>query len=291
MRFFPAALATLALVSTVAAEELVLVPGSAVTAPGGRIRGKVEKETPELVRVAGRDVPLDQVDEIIYDAPGLSYSQGKVQESVGELAKATDLYQKAIGEATNPLVAQDARFRHASVLTQRAKADPAVRDEAIKALQSIVSELPTSRHYGPALELLAELKLEAGNFDEADKALQDLSRLSWAADRSAVLQAQVMVKRGQSEQALGQLENLARRLPEGAPARRQAELAKAEALADLSRFDEAEQVVRAVIESASPEDSATLAPAYNTLGDCLRAAGKPRDALFAYLNTDILYPC
>ena len=45
-----------------------------------------------------------------------------------------------------------------------------------------------------------------------------------------------------------------------------------------------------MIDGADPEDAETLAPAYNTLGDCLRAAGNPRDALFAYLHTDILYP-
>ena len=29
--------------------------------------------------------------------------------------------------------------------------------------------------------------------------------------------------------------------------------------------------------------------AYNALGDCLRAANRPKDALLAYLHTDLLY--
>ena len=32
-----------------------------------------------------------------------------------------------------------------------------------------------------------------------------------------------------------------------------------------------------------------MASAYNTLGDCLRAAGRPKDALIAYLHTDVLF--
>jgi tetratricopeptide (TPR) repeat protein len=285
-----AILTVLVLAGVSTADDVVLVPGSTITAPGGRIRGKVERETPELVRIAGRDVPLDQIDDVTYDAPGATFTQAKARENGGDLDQAAELYRQAAGEVNNPLLAQDARFRGASALARRAQVDPSKRDAAIAALQGITSELSSSRHYGPALELLSTLHLDAQDFDAADRSLQELAKLSWASDRAAVLRSQVMVKRGQSEQALQELDTLAGRLPEGSPARIRADLARAEALAGLSRFDEAEQVVRSVIDEADPEDASTLAPAYNTLGDCLRAAGKPRDALFAYLNTDILYP-
>lgn len=286
-RFF---LAVLAVAGPAAADEVALVPNSTVTAPGGLIRGRIERETPELVRIEGRDVPLDQVAGVDYDGAGVSYSQARLQENNGDLQRAADLYQKAAGDATNPLVVQDARFRRAAMLARIAQGDPSKRDAAIEAVRGIISEQSNSRHLGPALVLLARLQLDADEFDAAEATLQDLSKLSWAKDRSAVLKSRVMVERGQSEQAIRDLDALIGRLPEGSAALRQATLARAEALADLSRFDEAEEQVRAVIDAADPEDAATLAPAYNTLGDCLRAAGRPRDALFAYLNTDILYP-
>ncbi len=44
-----------------------------------------------------------------------------------------------------------------------------------------------------------------------------------------------------------------------------------------------------MIKATPPEDAAGQAPAYNTLGDCLRAANRPKDALLAYLHTDMLY--
>ena len=40
---------------------------------------------------------------------------------------------------------------------------------------------------------------------------------------------------------------------------------------------------------AAGDGHQTQSAAYNTLGDCLRAAGKPKEALDAYLHTDILY--
>jgi tetratricopeptide (TPR) repeat protein len=290
LRFFPAALAALALAGPVLADEVVLVPGSAETASGGRIRGKIERETPEVVRIDGRDVALDQVAEVSYDNTGVSYSQARLQENNGDLPRAAELYEKAAGEASNPLVVQDARYRRAAVLARIAQGDPSGRDRAIEALRSITAEPPNSRHVGPALELLAGLQLQAKEFDAADATLGNLAKLGWAADRAAMLRSRVMIERGQSEQALRDLDALIGRLPEGGEARRRASLARAEALARLKRYDEATQAVRAVIDASDPEDSESLAPAYNTLGDCLRAAGKPRDALFAYLNTDILYP-
>ncbi len=44
-----------------------------------------------------------------------------------------------------------------------------------------------------------------------------------------------------------------------------------------------------MIKAAPAEDAATQAAAHNTLGDCLRAAGRPKEALYAYLHTDILF--
>jgi hypothetical protein len=57
----------------------------------------------------------------------------------------------------------------------------------------------------------------------------------------------------------------------------------------MKKFPEAETLLREVIQANPPEDAEAQAPAYNTLGDCLRAANRPKDALIAYLHTDVLY--
>ena len=66
-------------------------------------------------------------------------------------------------------------------------------------------------------------------------------------------------------------------------------LAKVESLVGLKKFADAEADVRAVIKASPAEDYQAQSAAYNSLGDCLRAAGKPKDALIAYLHTDLLY--
>ena len=172
-------LVALLLAADAAADEVVLVPDSTIAAAGGRLRGKIERETPEEVVIAGRAVPLDQIAEVSYDAPGLSFTQAASRSRTATSQEAADLYEKAVGEASSkPLVAQAARYRRAAILARLAQSDPSRRDAALQALRTITTELSTSRHLGPALERIARLELDARDFDAADQALQDLAKLS-----------------------------------------------------------------------------------------------------------------
>jgi tetratricopeptide (TPR) repeat protein len=291
-RFAVAATLAASVVAIARADEVRLVPGSTVQAPGGLIRGAIEKETPNDLTIAGKTVPVDQISRVDYDNPGASFAQGVIQENNGNDAQAADLFQKAVAEASTgkPLVAQEARFRRAAALARIAQRDPNGREAALKELESLSASAVRSRQYGPILELLAGLKLDAGDAAGADAALRKLATLPWAANRAAVLQARVQANQGKYEEALSALDRLIGTTAEGSPQRRDATLARSEALAGLKKYEEAEQAARSVIDAAGPEDAPTLALAYNTLGDCLSAAGRDRDALFAYLHTDILYP-
>ena len=94
---------------------------------------------------------------------------------------------------------------------------------------------------------------------------------------------------GSHDEAISELDRLIAAFPERSVQQREARLAKAESLVGLKKFKEAEVLVRQVIQAAPAEDAPAQAAAYNTLGDCLRAANRPKDALLAYLHTDLLY--
>ena len=98
-----------------------------------------------------------------------------------------------------------------------------------------------------------------------------------------------MAKQNKHKEAIVELDRLIASSPKGSERLRSAQLAKAESLAALKDFTKAETLLREVIKATPPEDYANQAPAYNTLGDCLRAADKPKEALLAYLHTDMLY--
>jgi hypothetical protein len=66
-------------------------------------------------------------------------------------------------------------------------------------------------------------------------------------------------------------------------------LVKAQSLVGLKKSKEAETLVGPVLRATPAEDAAARSATYNTLGDCLRAANCPKDALLAYLHTDLLF--
>lgn len=297
-RMLPAGSLALALAAASAvafADDVVLVPNSTVkNATGGRVRGTIESESPASVVVklgaTTTTVPTGEIASISYTGQPPSMVQAESRESAGALAEAADLYKKAIGEADGkPLVQQAARFQHANALAELALADASRAAEAIALLEAFVRAHPNARQVVPAYDNLARLQLQKGDYVAVQKTVAAMSKLPQSADRAAVLRAKVFAKQGDYDKAVAEYDRLIKGAPEGSFRQREAMLAKAESLAGQKKFAEAEALVSSVIKAAPAEDATTQAAAYNTLGDCLRAAGKPKDALLAYLHTEILY--
>jgi tetratricopeptide (TPR) repeat protein len=287
--------AALAVVAAAVADEVVLVPGAAVKqAVGGRVRGTVQSESASevVVRLGANSitVPTDQVASIRYDSQPATMTLAETNETGGQLAKAADLYKKAAAEASGkPLIEQAARYKTADVTADLAMADPSKAPEAVALLEGFVRAYPSSRHTAAALETLARLGLQKGDFASVEKTIAALAKIPSGADRAAVLRAKVLARKGDHSAAVAELDRLIKSAPAGSARQREARLAKAESLAALKQFAEAEADVRDVIKALPAEDAPAQSAAYNTLGDCLRAAGRPKDALLAYLHTDVLY--
>ena len=279
----------------VLADEVILIPGSTVKqAAGGRVRGSIQTETSaEIVVKLGANlinVPIDQVVSVRYDGQPPSMTLAESNEGGGQLDKAAELYKKAATEASGKtLIEQAARFKQADVTTDLALADPGKASEAVGLLEAFIKAYPNTRHTASALENLARLQLQKGDYPQMEKTVALMEKFPRGSDRAAVLRAKVFAKKGDHAQSITELDKLIKASPEGSVKQREARLAKAESLAGLKKFAEAEADLRAGIKSLPPEDVASQSAAYNTLGDCLRAAGRPKDALLAYLHTDILY--
>ena len=100
----------------------------------------------------------------------------------------------------------------------------------------------------------------------------------------------MFARKGDFDKAIAEYDRLVKNAPQGTARRRDAQLAKAESVGRPEEVRRGRD--RGPARSSTqppPEDFATQSAAYNTLGDCLRAAGKPKEALDAYLHTDILY--
>jgi tetratricopeptide (TPR) repeat protein len=277
------------------ADEVVLVPGSTVKqAISGRVRGQVQSESPGEVQVTlGANttaVPTDQIVSIRYDGQPATLQLAETRESAGQLAEAADLYKKAAGEAAQkPFVLQTALYHEAAALTELALIEPQRTKDAKDRLLRFIRTYPNSRHIIAAREDLARLQVSTGDLKAAEATIAELAKLPKAAQRAAVLRAKLLARQGSHAEAISELDRLIGTLPDRSTEQREARLAKAESLVGMKRFKEAEILVRQVIQAAPAEDVPAQAAAYNTLGDCLRAANRPKDALLAYLHTDLLY--
>ncbi len=180
-------------------------------------------------------------------------------------------------------------FREARALGDLALVEPERMKEARDKLNQFLRAYPHSRHLVAAREALARLQIHAGDFAGADATIAELAKFPKAGDRAAVLRTKVLSRQGKHDEAIAELDRLIASSPKGSERQRAAMLAKAESLAGMKKFKEAETLVREVIQASPAEDAAAQAPAYNTLGDCLRAANRPKEALIAYLHTDLLY--
>ncbi len=236
-------------------------------------------------------MPVEQIESISYTGQPGSMGTAQINEKNNDFVNALAQYKKAVTDAgtAQPLVAEAAQYGQAAMLVELAKGDATRLDEALTQLDAFTRTHPRSRNLGPALESLARLAPSKGDTARADQALTSLAAVPWAADRAQVLKAKVLVKKGQNDQALKMLDQIIATAPQGSSRRLEARLARAETLAASQKFAEAEAAVREVIKETPPEKADVQALAHNTLGDCLRAGGKLKDALLAYLHTDILY--
>jgi tetratricopeptide (TPR) repeat protein len=283
------AVITMFLAAAVWADTVELTKNASLKVPGGQIKGAISSETSTEVKIADKTVPVEDIASVSYDGTTASFALASTRENSGNLTEAASLYQKAVAEASGkPLLARAAAFGHAQALAELALASPARASEAMAALDAFVRANANCRQLAPALELQAKLALMTDNVSKADAAVADLGKIPWAADRAVILKSRVLGKQKKYDQAIADLDKLISAAPAKSPKAVEAKMAKAESLAGLKKFDDAEKLINDVTNELPPEDP-TQAIAHNTLGDCLRAAGRSKEALFEYLKTDILY--
>lgn len=295
LRRFVLCLAATAAAIPARADVVTLIEGTTFKeAQGGAVRGTVQSESPaEVVVSLGNStvrVPTDQIANIEYQGQPAAMQLGETRARAGQLAEAAAEFAKAATEAAGkPMIVEAARFREAKALAELALTDPNRVKEAVARLSTFLKTASKGRHAVAALETLAKLQVHAKDHQAAEAAVAELAKFPTAANQAAILKARILVERADFAAAAAELDRLIAALPEGSPQRLEARLTKVEALIGEKKLADAETLVRQVIADAPAEDDAAQAPAYNALGDCLAAADRPKEALLAYLHTDLLY--
>jgi TolA-binding protein len=225
-------------------------------------------------------------------------AQAQSNERSGSLEPALEKYKQIQGEYSgeDKRLITDLKFLIARTLVKSALADPSKLESSKAAIQTFRNENKTNFRYLEAT--LLEAQLLATDPSSGAAAQELLKEVQAAPVKGFQLQAGVQLGRLllNGNDVAGALTAFDQVIQQSAgdagstAALFDGLLGKAMCQQKQGQLDEAVATLDEVISKASESEAQTLAEAWVLKGDCFRARNLPRDALFAYLHVDVLYP-
>lgn len=265
----------------------------------GSESGEVIKMTPVAVTIErggdSTEVPVTEIRSIIFRGEPAELTQARLNATNGGYDAALSRL-KAINadDIRGDFIKQEVEYYRAYCNAKLALLGAKPIREAGTELNNFVSSYPQNYHYLEATQLLGDLLATMGNYRAAQAKYQLLSKAPWPEYRmrAAVLVGQALLEQEEYQEALSQFETalaIEDDSPGGKAQRLAAQLGKAIAAAATGDVEGGLKAVEQVIRDADPENADLLAKAYNALGACYSQSGQPKNALYAYLHTDLLY--
>jgi tetratricopeptide (TPR) repeat protein len=296
------------LITRIVATALFLCCGAApLLAAADKVRlakgsesGEVSDMTPLSVTLnkgqpGAKTVDVNQIKLITFEGEPSELSQARVNATNGSFAKADQLLGKIdISQIRRDFIKQDVEFYQAYAAAKRAENGDGEIVDAGKKLNAFVKSYPNSFHYLEASELMGDLLMLSGRFENAQKQFAELSKAPWPAYkmRAAVAIGRSLQAQNKHAEAIQQFDlalALADDSPDSQTQKLTATLGKAVSLAETGKAEEAIGMIEKIIQDADPQQRELHARAYDALGTCYEKAGKTKDALFAFLHVDVLY--
>jgi tetratricopeptide (TPR) repeat protein len=253
--------------------------------------------TEVVLEANGRPTPynVNEIVDISFDLEPLELKTARRLVNSGQYDMALEKL-KAIDltSVSREVILQDIEFYKAYAAAKMALGGGGNKNEATADMVKFWQNNKTNYHFFEAVEMLGDLAVAISRYDTAAKFYAQLAEAPWASHklRAMVLEGRALEAQEKYDPALAKYEKVltARDDVPGAPEQKlYAVLGKAACLAAMKKYDEGIKIVETVIAKGDPSDIALFARAYNTLGRCYLLSNRPKDALLAYLRTDILF--
>jgi len=252
----------------------------------------VESETYLQVKVTGKD-PIDttKIESIRHgDAPP-DYFLAESNIRRGQYQDALKRLEKARGAKARPWLKHYCQYYKAFCLQKLAEAQGRGYEAAIKEYDALIKAQPKGIWVPQATLGIVECYYLSGGLDKAMAKLQEVAKSDfpeyWKL-KAKIWEGRLKLAQGKGEEAAAILsevtESTKKVLPE---IYNEAVLYLAEALTRAKKFDEAEQLLRNLVNEAQSDK--LKAAAHNALGDCFMAQNKVKEARFEFLRTVVLY--
>lgn len=261
--------------------------------------GTITQMSPDEVEIeqgpVKKKIPVNEILSIEYDEEptelGLvrsAYEDGRFEEAFSRVGKINT------AEVTRPEVLQDLAFYKAASAARMALGGSGNPADAGRLLVAFETKESGSYHYLEVCQLLGDLLVATGKVEPAQKYYDKLANSSFPEYKlkAGVLVGRALESQKKFAEAISKYDEVINGEGESAEAVSQklaATCGKATAMAANGKVDEAVKMVEEVISKADAGDLELHGRAYNALGSCYRSAGKKKEALIAYLHTDLLF--
>lgn len=275
------------------------------------VRGAIEDESPAGISfkekgskflIPATDIRhvvyrLGTVTEIDYIRPFNHEKSALAQKVPAErrtrLLEALSDYEKLANRMRdNTNASRYLQYRKALVQVLLAREDATKRDDAIDALSRFRTENSTGWEIVPCLKQLAQLQEAKGDWTGAQNTYEDLRSLPGLSKElvleSNILMSSLLMRGKQYTKAEQALQTVRATLPDTDPQKPMIVVYLCQAQLKQNKTQDIEKQLTYAIRSSS--EPATLAVAYNTLGDYFRMKNQDEDAFWQYLRVDVLYP-
>lgn len=264
--------------------------------------GKVTKVTKLEVTVEKQGVPdgipVNAITTVLYDDEPTTVKTARTAVLNGRYKEALDMLGKVdLKEVDRVEVKQDVAFYKALCAARLALGGSGDVRKAGGQMYNFRKNNPDSYHYLDACEVLGDLFVAVKEYAQAQAAYSEIGKAPWPdyKMRSGVAEGRALLAQGKTAEAVekfnsvlgGEFTDTQGELAEFQ--RMAAKLGLARCLAKEKKYDEAIKQVTDIIAKADPEEVELHARAYNTLGTALKAAGRTKEALLAFLHVDVLY--
>lgn len=262
-------------------------------------RGRITSMSATAVVVSStagdRTFPANQIRNIVFEEDTGEIRTLKNRVVNGQLEQAlTEVNAMNLAQVTRPEARADLDYIKAYCMAKLSLQGVGDKVAAGGALVGFIRTHTSSYHLFEAAELTGHVSQAMGRFDVSAQYFSKLAAAPWpdVQMKGKVLEAGALIAQGDFTKAAVKYDEVLGLPNNDAASNRQkvfATIGKAYCTGQAGKPDEGISLVNEVIKEGDSQDLELFGRAYNALGVCHLKAGRKKDAVRAFLHTDLMF--
>ena len=257
--------------------------------------GKIDSVDPEGVTIDGQKIPSSEIKKISVAKEPTEISRARDQMDAGRYSDCLEELAKIESVPNNRLIEQEIAFMKAYSTAQISRRGGAIPpDAAGREVQAFINAYPQSHHLYSAIEQYGHLIFAFGKPEVAAPEFAKLKTVGWHEYqlKGHYYYARMMAQTGNATEANVSLDAILADSGTDDLTQQYKLLAQCEKERLRGLAGEADAAVAALqqmIKEQNAENKMLFAQIYNALGDVQAKAGRLKEAMMAYLHTQLLF--